>query len=343
MSEQHRRHAGEGRDAAEGLGRPERPAQGGQAARRGRGRLRRRHQAARDGLHLLRPLAVRARAHHVDRRLEGRGDQGRLRNAHRRGGRGAHRSVLPAVDAAGRAPEGLRARRRQGALRRRGGRRGRRRDARARARRVGARRGRVRAARRRHGRAPRAGRRRAGPPRRLRLEPDVGGRLRVGRPRRRVRRGGQGRQDLGAALPPLQLDAARDRRRARRVQPRHGAVDDLHEQPVPRIRRDHDGAGDAHGPRQAALRHAGHRRRLRQQDHLAPAARRRAACSRGSSTVRCSGRSGAPTSTCRCRTGTSAGSTTPRSRSRPTGRCSASGRRRSTTRARGCATSRSAA
>ena len=28
------------------------------------------------------------------------------------------------------------------------------------------------------------------------------------------------------------------------------------------------------GPRQAALRHAGHRRRLRQQDHVAPAARR---------------------------------------------------------------------
>ena len=55
------------------------------------------------------------------------------------------------------------------------------------------------------------------------LEPDVGGRLRVGRPRRRVRRGGQDREDRRAPLPPLQLDAARVRRRARRVQPRHRA------------------------------------------------------------------------------------------------------------------------
>ena len=52
---------------------PERAAQGGPAARPGPGRLRRRHQAARHGLHPLRALAVRARAHHVDRRLEGRG------------------------------------------------------------------------------------------------------------------------------------------------------------------------------------------------------------------------------------------------------------------------------
>ena len=200
--------------------------------------------------------------------------QGRLRDAHRRGGRVAHRSVLPALDAAGRASQGLRARGRQGALRRRGGRRGRRRDARARARRLGARRGRVRAARRGRRRAEGAGRRRAGAARGLRLEPDVGGRLRVGRPRRRVRRGGQDREDRRAALPPLQLDAARVRRRARRVQPRHGAVDALHEQPVPRLRADHDGAGDALRARQAALRHAGHRRRLRQQDHVAPAARR---------------------------------------------------------------------
>ena len=52
------------------------------------------------------------------------------------------------------------------------------------------------------------------------------------------------------------------------------AVDDHDEQPVPRFRGDHDGAGDAGRYRQAAHRHAGHRRRLRQQDHLAPAARR---------------------------------------------------------------------
>ena len=64
------------------------------------------------------------------------------------------------------------------------------------------------------------------------------------------------------------------RRRARRVQPRHRPVDDVHEQPVPGLRGDHDGAGDARRARQAAHRHAGHRRRLRQQDHVAPAARR---------------------------------------------------------------------
>ena len=133
------------------------------------------------------------------------------------------------------------------------------------------------------------------------------------------------------------------RRRARRVQPRHRAVDDPHEQPVPRLRADHDGPGDALRARQAALRHAGHRRRLRQQDHVAPAARRVLPARAQAQPRRCSGRSGAPTSTCRCRTATSAGSTTPRSRSRTTARCSASARRRSTTRARGCATSRSAA
>ena len=93
-----------------------------------------------------------------------------------------------------------------------------------------------------HRRAPRARRRRADDPRGRRRQPDVGGRLRVGRPRRCVRRGGQDREDRRAALPPLQLDAARVRRRARRVQPRHRAVDDPHEQPVPRLRRDHDGA-----------------------------------------------------------------------------------------------------
>ena len=82
------------------------------------------------------------------------------------------------------------------------------------------------------------------------------------------------REDLRAALRPLQLDAARVRRRARRVQPRHRAVDDLQQQPVPGLRGDHDGARDPLRDRQAPLRHAGHRRRLRQQDHLAPAARR---------------------------------------------------------------------
>ena len=194
-----------------------------------------------------------------------------------------------------------------------------------------------------HRRAPRAGRRHADDPRGRRRQPDVGGRLRVGRPRRRVRRGGQGREDRRAALPPLQLDAARVRRRARRVQPRHRAVDDPYEQPVPRLRRDHDGAGDALRARQAPLRHAGHRRRLRQQDHHAPAARRLLPARPQARSAPCSGPNGAPTSTCRCRTATSAGSSRPRSRSRTTARCSASARRRSTTPAPGCATSRSAA
>ena len=180
-------------------------------------------------------------------------------------------------------------------------------------------------------------------PRGRRRQPDVGGRLRVGRPRRCVRRGGQDREDRRAALPPLQLDAARVRRRARRVQPRHRAVDDPHEQPVPRLRRDHDGARDAvrgstssaSSRRTSAAASATRSRRIRSSSS--------AACSRASSTGRCSGPSGAPTSTCRCRTATSAGSRTPRSRSRTTARCSASARRRSTTPARGCATSRSAA
>ena len=95
--------------------------------------------------------------------------------------------------------------------------------------------------------------------------------------------------------------------------------------------------------RQAPLRHAGHRRRLRQQDHLASAARRVLPARAQARTGPSSGPSGAPTSTCRCRTATSAGSTRPRSRSRTTARCSASARRRSTTPARGSATSRSAA
>ena len=47
--------------------------------------------------------------------------------------------------------------------------------------------------------------------------------LGVGGRRRRVRRGGSRREDLRAPLRPVQLDAARARRRARRVQPRHRA------------------------------------------------------------------------------------------------------------------------
>ena len=79
-------------------------------------------------------------------------------------------------------------------------------------------------------------------PRGLRRQPLVLRRLGVGRRRRGVRRGRPRRHDRRAPLRPLQLDAARVRRRARRVQPRHGPVDDVHEQPVPGLRGDHDGA-----------------------------------------------------------------------------------------------------
>ena len=186
----------------------------------------------------------------------------------------AHRSVLPDLVGPGREPQGLRPGGRQGALRRGGDRRGGGGDARARTRCVGAGRDRIRAARRDHRCAPRPGRQRSHDPRGRRRKPDVARHLRVGRSRRSVRRGRQDREDRRAALPPVQLDSARVRRRARRIQPRRRAVDDPHEQPVPGLRRDHDGAGDAHGARQASLRDAGHRRRLRQQDHVASAARR---------------------------------------------------------------------
>ena len=184
---------------------------------------------------------------------------------------------------------------------------------------------------------------RAADPRGGRQQRELERRLRLGRRRRRVRRGRPRRLDRRAPLRPLQLDAARARRRARRVQPRHRAVDDLLQQPVPGLRGDHDGPGDRRRPRQAAHGHAGHRRRLRQQDHVAPAARGVLPAGAQARTGRCSGRRRAPTSTSRCRTATSAGSRTSRSRSRPTARCSASAARRSTTPARTCATSRSAA
>ena len=128
------------------LRRHERPAQGGQAARPGRGRLLRRREAARDGLRPLRPLAVRAREDRLDRRLEGARARRRLRNAHRRRGGDPHRSVLRALGKAGRRHQGLRARGAPRPPRRRAGRGRRRVIARARARRRGARRGRVRAA-----------------------------------------------------------------------------------------------------------------------------------------------------------------------------------------------------
>ena len=265
-----RRHAG--RDEA-GLRRHERPAQGGQAPRPGRGRLLRRHQAARHGLRALRPLAVRAREDRVDRRLEGARARRRLRHAHGRRGRDPHRPVLRAVGQAGRGHQGLRARGRTRAPRGRAGRRGRRVVARARTRRGRARGGRVRAAARADDRGGRAAQR-DDPARRRRLERRLVGRLRLGRLRGRSRGGRPRREDRAAALRPLLVDAARVRGRALRVQPRHRAVDDVRQPPDARHRRDLDGARTAHRHRQAALRLAGHRRRVRQQDLPAPAVRR---------------------------------------------------------------------
>ena len=242
-------------------------------ARRGAGRSLRRRQAPRDGVRPLRALAVRPCAHRVDRRQRRARAARRLRHAHRRRGRDPHRPVLPDRRRSRRPGEGLRARRRQGALHRRARRRSRRADAelardaselvssttsrstssstRGRRSRTGA----VCCTRRPAETCPTAA--------------SGNGATSTG-----LRRGRPRREDLRAPLRPLQLDAARARRRARRVQPRHGAVDDHDEQPVPRVRGDHDGARDAGRDRQAPHRHAGHRRRLRQQDHVASAARR---------------------------------------------------------------------
>ena len=77
----------------------------------------------------------------------------------------------------------------------------------------------------------------------------------------------QRREDQGAPLRPLLLDAARVLGRARRARPRHRPVHAPLQPPDARRRGDLDGPGAARPARQAPLRHAGHRRRLRQQDH----------------------------------------------------------------------------
>ena len=181
------------------------------------------------GLRALRPLALRARADQVGRRRGGARGPRRLRHAHRRRGRDADRPVLPALDAARQRDQGLRARRRPRALRRRPGRRS------SSPRRASSRATPPSSSRSTTSRSTvivdartRARARRAGPPPRRRLEPRLGGHLRVGQLGGRRRRGRPDRQDPRAPLRPLQLDAARVRRRARRVQPRHRPVDDLH-------------------------------------------------------------------------------------------------------------------
>ena len=153
------------------------------------------------------------------------------------------------------------------APRRRAGRRGRRPHPRRRARRGRPGRGRVRAAAGARRRAQGAGSGRARPPRRRRHERRLVGHVRLGRRRRRA----QGRrprdQDLRAPLRPLLVDAARVLGRPGRVRPRHRAVHDPLEPPDARRGRDLDGPGAARAARPAPLRVAGHRRRLRQQDH----------------------------------------------------------------------------
>ena len=259
----------------EGLRRPERAAAGGPPPRPGPGPLLRRRQAARDGLPALRALAVRARADRVGRRQRGARAARRLRDADRRRGRDPHRPVLPDRGRPGRPGEGLRARGRQGALHRRGGRRRRRRDARARARRGRARR--WSSTSRSTSSSTRA--RRSRTARRCSTRSAAGtcptpasGSGATSTPR--------SPRPTTSSRSPSSTSTASTRRRssstAALVEYNRGTgpVDDHDEQPVPRVRRDHDGARDAGRHRQAAHRHAGHRRRLRQQDHVAPAARR---------------------------------------------------------------------
>ena len=173
-----------------------------------------------------------------------------------------------------------------------------RRDARARARRGRARRGRVRAARRRSSTRAEA------------LEDDApvlhdeagtnvvwSGVFDWGDVDARARRGRPRREDQGAPLPPLLLDAARVLRRARRVQPRHRAVDDPLQQPVARLRarsgwRRRCASGStssASSPRTSAAASATRSPRTRSYVALLPARAQ-------ARTARSSGRSGAPTS-----------------------------------------------
>ena len=244
-------------------------AQGGQAARAGRGRLRRRRQAARHGLRPLRPLAVRAREDRLDRRLasaralEGvygtlTGDEVAIQTD----------PFFQIVAAARRPDQGLRARGRQAsrhvgepvaAVVRR--------DARARARRRRPGRGRVRA-------AARASSTRGG-------ALDATRRSSTTTPARTS--SGTGVYDWGdidGALAeadhvvrsselhfhrfsstPLECS-----RRARRVRPGTGEWTLHSTTSCPASRAIMMAPALRVGHRQAALRHAGHRRRLRQQD-----------------------------------------------------------------------------
>ena len=205
-----------------GYHRPVDPAPRGQAPRPGARDVLRRRAPARDGLRPLRPLAVRAREDRLHRRLQGARARGRVRDDHRRRGRDPDRPVLRDVGRAGREHQGLRARGRPRAAHGRAGRRRVRRDPRARARRRRPDRGRVRAAAGPHRRRGVA-EERDDPPRRRGLERRLVGRVRLGRRRPGARGGRPRREDRAPALPPLLLDAARVRGRARRVRQGHAA------------------------------------------------------------------------------------------------------------------------
>ncbi len=245
--------------------------------------------------------------------------------------------------APGQRDPGLRARRREGAVRGRARGRRRRDDARPRTRRSRAGRGRVRAARAARRRAAGEGRRCSHPPRRGRVERRLGGRLRLGRLGGRGGRVGPRRPYLRAALRSLLVHPARVLGLPRRVQPRHRAVDDALQPPDAGDRRDLDGARAARRHRQAALRHPGHRGRVRQQDLPAPVLRRLLpARTQAEPAGAMDGVAHRPAHGQRARKR----ALVPGCRGRglrPTGRCSASAARRSTTAAPSPATSRSAA
>ena len=240
-------------------------AQGGRALHPRQGHVPRRHPAARDGPRRDAAQPVRARAHRLDRHLEGARAPERRRGRHRQGPRDAR----PRVDADDLLRHAGRARGRQGPLPGPGG-RVRDRDRRVLGeRRAAADRRRVRAAaggrQRAQGARPRraADPRRQGRPARQPREPDLGGRRRGGdRPRlRRGRHGRRARHHLSA----LPSGAARDVRDDRRLQPGDRPARHLQRQPgaarAPHRLRARRRPRGAHDPDPLL----GHRRRLRQQ------------------------------------------------------------------------------
>ena len=264
---------------------PSVPRKEDQAARPGRGRLLRRREAARHGLRPLRPLAVRARRRSSRSTSRGRSSSSGVYGTLT----GDEVAILtdPFFEMSvppGNGHQGLRARGRQDAPRRRAGRRGRRGDPRARARRGRAGRGRVRAARP-AGRTPgRAGAR--DDARSCTRTPartssgracSTGATTRARSPRRTTSSRSSELHFDRFSSTPLECSGC-----SRRVQPRHGPVDDVLQPPDAGHRRDLDGARAARRNRQAPLRHPGHRRRLRQQDLPPSLTSSPAACSRAS-------------------------------------------------------------